>query len=64
MGLARTTLYDQPRSAADDTAIVEEIVAICSEFEHYGWRFEPLLCHPEPGTGYEDALHQPKPATK
>jgi putative transposase len=38
MGLSRTTFYDQPRSAADDTAIVEAIVAICNEFEHYGWR--------------------------
>ncbi|MER9408215.1 hypothetical protein NKI36_29910 [Mesorhizobium caraganae] len=38
MGLSRTTFYDQPRSAADDTAIVEAIAAICDEFEHYGWR--------------------------
>lgn len=38
MGLSRTTFYDQPRSAADDTAIVEAIAAICDKFEHYGWR--------------------------
>jgi putative transposase len=38
MGLARSTFYDQPRSAADDTAIVEAIAALCNEFEHYGWR--------------------------
>jgi putative transposase len=38
MGLARSTFYDQPRSAADDTAIVETIAALCNEFEHYGWR--------------------------
>jgi putative transposase len=38
MGLSRTTFYDQPRGAADDTAIIEAIAAICNEFEHYGWR--------------------------
>ena len=38
MGISRTTFYDQPCSAADDTAIVEAIAAICDEFEHYGWR--------------------------
>ncbi len=38
MGLSHTTFYDRPRSAADDTAIVEAIAAICEEFEHYGRR--------------------------
>lgn len=38
MGLSRTSFYDQPRNAADDTAIVEAIATICNEFEHYGWR--------------------------
>ncbi|MER8887259.1 hypothetical protein [Mesorhizobium sp. M0816] len=33
MGLSRTTFYDQPRSAADDTAIVEAIAGICDEFK-------------------------------
>ncbi len=36
MGLSRTTFYEQPRSAVDDTATVEAIAAICNEFEHYG----------------------------
>lgn len=38
MGLARSTFYDEPTQAADDTAIVEAIAEICDEFEHYGWR--------------------------
>lgn len=38
MGISRTTFYDELRSQADDTAIVVAIVAICDEFEHYGWR--------------------------
>lgn len=38
MGIARSTYYDAPFSARDDTAIVEAIGAICDEFEHYGWR--------------------------
>lgn len=38
MGISRTTFYDQSLNAADDTAVVEAIAAICDEFEHYGWR--------------------------
>lgn len=38
MGISRSTYYDAPVSAPDDTAIVETIAAICDEFEHYGWR--------------------------
>ena len=38
MGLARSTFYEDPAHAVDDTAIVESMVAICDEFEHYGWR--------------------------
>jgi putative transposase len=38
MGIARSTYYDAPFSARDDTAIVEAMGAICDEFEHYGWR--------------------------
>lgn len=38
MGLARSTYYDRPERAADDTAIVETIFAICDEFECYGYR--------------------------
>ena len=38
MGLARSTFYEQPIVAHDDTAIVEAIAAICDEFEAYGWR--------------------------
>lgn len=38
MGLARSTYYDAPVMAADDTAIVEAMAAICDTFETYGWR--------------------------
>lgn len=38
MGISRSTYYDAPTLAPDDTAIVEIIAAICDEFEHYGWR--------------------------
>ena len=29
MGIARSTYYDRPQKAADDTALVEAIFAIC-----------------------------------
>lgn len=38
MGLARSSFYDQPEIAVDDTAIVEAMACICDEFEAYGWR--------------------------
>jgi putative transposase len=38
MGLARSTDYDAPTGAADDTALVEAMAAICDAFEAYGWR--------------------------
>jgi len=38
MGVARSTFYDRPTVAIDDTALVEAIAAICDEFEAYGWR--------------------------
>jgi putative transposase len=38
MGIARSTFYDEPIRAADDTAIVAAMAGICDEFEHYGWR--------------------------
>jgi putative transposase len=38
MGLARSTVSDAPRQAADDTALVEAMAAICDTFEAYGWR--------------------------
>lgn len=38
MGIARSTYYDAPFLARDDTAIVEAMGTICDEFEHYGWR--------------------------
>jgi len=37
MGIARSTFYDKS-TGPDDTTIVEAIVAICEEFEFYGWR--------------------------
>ena len=41
MGIARSTLYDEPIRQADDTAIVAAMAGICDEFEHYGWRRVP-----------------------
>ena len=38
MNIARSTFYDQPVRATDDTAVVEAMASICDEFEHYGWR--------------------------
>jgi putative transposase len=38
MGISRSTFYEEPIAAHDDTAIVEAIAAICDEFEFYGWR--------------------------
>ena len=38
MAISRSTVYDAPVSAPDDTAIVEAIAAVCDEFECYGWR--------------------------
>jgi putative transposase len=38
MGIARSSFYEKPIVAHDDTAIVETICAICDEFEFYGWR--------------------------
>jgi putative transposase len=38
MRVARSTFYDQPELAVDDTAIVEAMLGICGEFEAYGWR--------------------------
>lgn len=38
MGMARSTYYDHPEKAADDTAVVEAMFAICDEFEFYGYR--------------------------
>src|SRR4029077_7212743 len=37
MGIARSTLYDEPIRQADDTAVVAAMAGICDEFEHYGW---------------------------
>ncbi len=37
-GNRRSTFYDDPTAAHDDTAIVEAMAAICDEFEFYGWR--------------------------
>lgn len=38
MGLARSTYYDAPTRAADDTALVEAMAAVCDTFEADGWR--------------------------
>ena len=38
MGISRSTYYDEPKRAADDTALVEAMHAIKDEFEAYGWR--------------------------
>jgi putative transposase len=38
MGLPRSTYYDEPPVKTDDAAIVTNIMAICDEFEAYGYR--------------------------
>jgi putative transposase len=38
MGIARSSYYTAPEGKYDDTALVEAMVAICAEFEAYGWR--------------------------
>jgi putative transposase len=38
MGLSRSTYYDKPSLPADDAAIVATMIAICDEFETYGYR--------------------------
>ncbi len=38
MGIARSTYYDRPEKATDDTALMEAIFAICDTFEFYGYR--------------------------
>jgi putative transposase len=38
MGLSRSTYYDKPFLPADDAAIVATMIAICDEFEAYGYR--------------------------
>jgi hypothetical protein len=38
MGLSRSTYYDKPSLPADDAAIVAAMIAICDEFEGYGYR--------------------------
>jgi putative transposase len=38
MGIARSTFYEAPAMATDDTALVEAMHAIKDEFEAYGWR--------------------------
>ena len=38
MGMARSTYYDAPETAVDDTALVELMGTIGDEFEAYGYR--------------------------
>lgn len=38
MGIARSTYYDQPETAVDDTALVETMGEISDGFEAYGYR--------------------------
>jgi putative transposase len=38
MGIARSTYYDAPKRAVDNTALVEAMHTIKDEFEAYGWR--------------------------
>lgn len=38
MSLSRSTYYEKPSSAADDAEIVATMIAICDEFEAYGYR--------------------------
>ncbi len=38
MGLSRSTYYDVPSLPTYDTALVAAMIAICDEFEAYGYR--------------------------
>ena len=38
MGLSRSTYYDVAPLRTDDTALVATMIAICDEFEAYGYR--------------------------
>jgi len=38
MAMPRSTFYDVPQSAIDDTALVEAMFSICDDFEAYGYR--------------------------
>ena len=38
MGLSRSTYYDKPSLRADDAAVLAAMIAICDEFEAYGYR--------------------------
>jgi putative transposase len=38
MGLSRSTYYDKPPLPTDDGAVVATMIAICDEFEAYGYR--------------------------
>ena len=38
MGLSRSTYYDVPSLRTDDAALVATMIAICDEFEAYGYR--------------------------
>ena len=38
MGLSRSTYYDKPSLHADDAAVLAAMIAICDEFEAYGYR--------------------------
>jgi putative transposase len=38
MGLPRSTFYDAPVAQIEDAEIVARMVAICDEFEAYGYR--------------------------
>jgi putative transposase len=38
MGIARSTFYDAPAGKADEARIVAAMIAICEEFEAYGYR--------------------------
>ncbi len=38
MGLSRSTYYDVPSLPIDDAALVTTMIAICDEFEAYGYR--------------------------
>jgi putative transposase len=38
MGIARSSYYAAPAATLDDAALLAAIIAICNEFEAYGWR--------------------------
>ncbi len=43
MGVSRSSFYDTPSQAVDDTSLVEAMHAVKDEVKAYGWRRMPVM---------------------